>query len=48
MVYTILLGCFFFRDAQFYASNPTIPGVLGGATLIVVDRFFWAVVECTW
>lgn len=46
MVYTIVLGCMFFRDATFFRDNNTIPGVLGAATLVVVDRFFWAVVEC--
>lgn len=45
MVYTIVLGCMFFRDATFFRDNNTIPGVLGAATLVVVDRFFWAVVE---
>lgn len=46
-VYSVLLGSLFFRDAEFFADNNTLPAVMGGATLIILDRFFWAIVECT-
>ena len=51
MLYTVILGMLFFRDASFFKDDqtvgqPTVATVTGLATLVVVDRFFWAIIEC--
>lgn len=49
MLYTVVLGFLFFRDASYFQSDgtlyPTAATITGLSSLIVVDRFFWAIIE---
>lgn len=44
MLVTIVLGLSFFRDASYFDGDST-PTAAGKASLIVVDRLFWAIFE---